>query len=146
MGCRGQRGPVVALLLTMNFVEAMNGTLLGLLIPVVAADFAVSTELAAWIQLGPAFTSAMFGPAIGMVADTIGRTGTWRVFAAVLMLSLPACGFAPDIVTLLVARTLGGRSWAGCGRARSPLIPLRAGSQDSNSRECHISIPMLSLP
>jgi MFS family permease len=137
---------VVALLLTMNFVEAMNGTLLGLLIPVVAADFAVSTELAAWIQLGPAFTSAMFGPAIGMVADTIGRTGTWRVFAAVLMLSLPACGFAPDIVTLLVARTLGGMSWAGCGRARSPLIPLRAGSQDSNSRECHISIPMLSLP
>ena len=52
-----------------------------------------------------------------MVADTIGRTGTWRVFAAVLMLSLPACGFAPDIYTLLVARTVGGMSWAGCGPA-----------------------------
>lgn len=59
----------------------------------------------------------MFGPAIGMVTDTIGRTGTWRDFAAVLMLSLPACGFAPDIYTLLVARTVGGMSWAGCGPA-----------------------------
>ena len=51
--CRGKRCAVVALLLTMNLFEAMNGTLLGLLIPVVAAEFEVSTEVAAWIQLGP---------------------------------------------------------------------------------------------
>ena len=83
----------------------------------------VSTELAAWIQLGPAFTSAMFGPAIGMVADTIGRTGTWRVFAAVLMLSRPACGFAPDIWTLLVARTLG-RFLSACSAREFSVVVL----------------------
>ena len=115
--CRGKRCAVVALLLTMNLFEAMNGTLLGLLIPVVAAEFEVSTEVAAWIQLGPSFTSSMLGPSIGMVADTIGRTGTWRVFAGVLMVSLPICGFAPDIFTLVLARTFGGMSWAGCGPA-----------------------------
>ena len=97
--CRGKRCAVVALLLTMNLFEAMNGTLLGLLIPVVAQEFRGSTELAAWIQLGPSFTSSMLRPSIGMVADTIGRTGTWRVFVGVLMVSLPVCGFAPDIYT-----------------------------------------------
>ena len=55
---RGKRCAVVALLLTMNLFEAMNGTLLGLLIPVVAAEFEVSTEVAAWIQLGPSSSLA----------------------------------------------------------------------------------------
>ena len=119
MGCRGQRprSAVVGLLLTMNFLEALNGTLLGLLIPVISGDFGCSTEMALWIMLGPMLTSSMFGPAIGMVADTIGRTFTWTVFAAVLMLSLPACGLAPNIGILIAARTIGGMSWAGCGPA-----------------------------
>ena len=117
MGCRGQRprSVGVGLLLTMNFLEALNGTLLGLLIPVISDDFGCSTEMALWIMLGPMLTSSMFGPAIGMVADTIGRTFTWTVFAAVLMLSLPACGLAPNIGILIAARTIGGMSWAGCG-------------------------------
>ena len=106
MGCSGKRPAVVGLLLSMNFLEALNGTLLGLLIPVISQDFGCSTEIALWIMLGPMLTSSMLGPAIGMVADTIGRTFTWTVFAAILMLSLPACGFAPDIWTMIAARTM----------------------------------------
>ena len=52
-----------------------------------------------------------------MVADTIGRTFTWTLFAAVLVLSLPASGFAPDLYLLIASRTVGGLSWAGCGPA-----------------------------
>ena len=114
---RGKRPLVVCLLLGMNLLEAMNGTLLGLLIPIIAAEFDTTTEVAAWIQLGPSFTAAMLGPSIGMVADSMGRTTTWQVFGLVLALSLPACAFAPSIGLLLAARTFGGMSWAGCGPA-----------------------------
>jgi MFS family permease len=115
--CRGKRNYVVALLLSMNLFEAMNGTLTGLLIPVIALDFGCSTEVAAWISLGPSFTSAMLGPPIGMVADTIGRTTVWRVFAGVLMVCLPICGLANSVFMLIIARTVSGVSWAGCGPA-----------------------------
>ena len=101
----------------MNLFEAMNGTLTGLLIPVISRDFDCSTEVAAWISLGPSFTAAMLGPPIGMVADTIGRTLVWRVFAGVLMAALPVCALAPSIYVLILARTIGGLSWAGCGPA-----------------------------
>ena len=95
----------------------MNGTLLGLLIPTVADEFSVSTELAAWISIGSQFTSAMLGPAIGMLADSIGRTFTWRLFGALGVISQPLCGFAPNIWVLIAARAFGGMTWAGCGPA-----------------------------
>ena len=44
-----------------SLATQMNGTLLGLLIPTVADEFSVSTELAAWISIGSQFTSAMLG-------------------------------------------------------------------------------------
>ena len=95
----------------------MNGTLLGLLIPTVADEFSVSTELAAWISIGSQFTSAMLGDSIGMLADSIGRTFTWRLFGALGVISQPLCGFAPNIWVLIAARAFGGMTWAGGGPA-----------------------------
>jgi hypothetical protein len=59
----------------------MNGTLLGLLIPVVAAEFGCSTEVTAWIQLGPQFTSAMLGPSIGMASGGRGAENSHQSHA-----------------------------------------------------------------
>ena len=49
----------MGLLLATNVIESWHGTLLGLLIPTVARDFGVSTEVAAWVSIGSSFTSAM---------------------------------------------------------------------------------------
>ena len=115
--CCRSRKMLVGLLLSMNLFEAMNGTLTGLLIPVISESFGCTTEVAAWMQLGPQFAAAMLGPPIGMVADTIGRTTVWRLFAGILMLMMPFCGFATSVYGLIIARTIGGTSWAGCGPA-----------------------------
>jgi hypothetical protein len=56
----------------------------------------------------------MLGPPIGMIADTVGRTTVWRIFAGVLMAALPVCGFSLNVC-------IGEKEIGGSGGSLEPL-------------------------
>ena len=85
MGLRGNRTAVEICVLCTNFFGALSGGVLGLTVPLIAHDFGVDIELAAWTTLSSMFASAMLGPSLGKIADGFGRR---RMFWTMYLLQL----------------------------------------------------------
>ena len=120
MGLRGNRTAVEICVLCTNFFGALSGGVLGLTVPLIAHDFGVDIELAAWTTLSSMFASAMLGPALGKIADGFGRRRMFWTMYLLQLLSYFTCWQAPTFGWLVFGRTLGGISWAG---TQKPSLP-----------------------
>ncbi|MBW6527942.1 multidrug efflux MFS transporter [Sphingomonas sp. RHCKR7] len=90
------------------FMEHLDATVLATALPTMARDFAVRAP-----EMSVALTSylvalAMFIPASGMVADRFGAKNVFRAAIAVFVLGSLACGLAPTLTTMALARFLQG--------------------------------------
>jgi EmrB/QacA subfamily drug resistance transporter len=90
------------------FMENLDATVLATALPTMAQDFGVRAP-----EMSIALTSyllalAMFIPASGFAADRFGAKRVFRSAIAVFVLGSLACGLAPNLPTMAVARFLQG--------------------------------------
>ena len=115
-GCRSTR-MVWAMILITSFIQSMNGGVISIIIPAVAEEFDISTEIAAWVALAPSFASAMFSPSFGKLADVYGRAKAWWLGMLGICISNVVAGYAPSFSIMLVSRVVQGMAWGITGPA-----------------------------
>ena len=115
-GCRSTR-MVWAVILVTTWIQSMNGGVISIIIPAVAEEFDISTEIAAWVALAPSFASAMFSPSFGKLADVYGRAKAWWLGMLGICISNVVAGYAPSFSIMLVSRVVQGMAWGITGPA-----------------------------
>ena len=107
------------------FMEHLDATVLATALPTMARDFGVAAT-----EMSVALTSyllalAIFIPASGVIADRFGARTVFQLAIVLFTVSSIACGLAPNLATMVVARFvqgLGGAMMMPVGR----LVLLRA--------------------
>ncbi len=117
MGLRGWVPALWVICLLGNFLGALNGGVITLTIPTLAAEFGCSIETAAWVAFAPNFCSAMFGPTLGKLADLYGRARCWWAGMTLFVTSFLICANAQSIYLMIFGRILSGLGWAATGPA-----------------------------
>ena len=94
------------LMLTM-FLTALDQSIVATAIPHIIADLK-GFELLPWIFTIYVLTSTIIIPPIGKLTDMFGRKQFMITGVVIFVLSSAACGFAPSMVLLIVARGVQG--------------------------------------
>ncbi|WP_218018808.1 MFS transporter [Novosphingobium rosa] len=90
------------------FMQNLDATVLATALPTMAREFGVSPSDISLALTGYLLALAVFIPASGPVADRFGARKTFQAAIAVFVLGSVACGFAPGLATLVMARFLQG--------------------------------------
>lgn len=94
-------------LLTGTFLSSLDVTVVGTAMPNIAAELG-GISLYGWVFSAYLLTSTITVPVYGKLADRWGRKKTYILGAAIFLLGSLACGAAPDMQSLVLARALQG--------------------------------------
>ncbi|MDR6868345.1 EmrB/QacA subfamily drug resistance transporter [Microbacterium resistens] len=100
----GGQGLAVAVLLTANFMLAVDFSILNVALPRIGADLGFATASLQWIVTAFALCAAGFTLFFGRVADLFGRKRLFLLGMVLLGVSSLAGGLAQDPTVLLAAR------------------------------------------
>lgn len=103
---------IMAGLLLAQFVAALDSTVVGTALPTIARELG-DFSLYPWIFSGYLLTSTTTVPIWGRLADVYGRRSVLLAGVATFVGASLLCGLAPNMLALIVARTLQGVG-AGC--------------------------------
>jgi MFS family permease len=104
------------LVITLGFGaggSALAGRSFEPLVNVISTEFAVAAATAALLSSAFALPYAVIQPILGPVGDALGKMRVIRVCLVILVLTLTASAFAPDLATLGVLRALSGAAAGG---------------------------------
>lgn len=90
------------------FMENLDATVLATALPTMARDFAVRAPEMSVALTAYLVALAMFIPASGVVADRFGAKNVFRAAIGVFVLGSLACGLAPTLTTMALARFVQG--------------------------------------
>jgi predicted MFS family arabinose efflux permease len=93
--------------------SALAGRSFEPLVNIVANEFLVSAATAALLSSVFALPYALIQPILGPVGDALGKMRVIRACLMVLVVTLTASAFAPDLATLFVLRALSGAAAGG---------------------------------
>jgi EmrB/QacA subfamily drug resistance transporter len=91
-------------------------------LPKVAGEFHTSITVLTWTMTGPLLAYGLAAPLLGKAGDIFGHRRLYLFGLAGAMVSAILTALAPDVVTLLGARTLDGIQGAATGTASMALI------------------------
>jgi MFS family permease len=94
------------------FLAAIDQTLLATSTPAIAAEFGGMRDTT-WIALGYLLAATIMVPLYGRLGDRYGRARMLRLAIVVFTLGSTACGFAQDMLQLVVARIAQGLGGGG---------------------------------
>jgi EmrB/QacA subfamily drug resistance transporter len=103
---------IMAGLLLAQFVAALDSTIVGTALPTIARELG-DFSLYPWIFSGYLLTSTTTVPIWGRLADVYGRRSVLLAGVAIFVGASLLCGLAPNMLALIIARTLQGIG-AGC--------------------------------
>jgi len=95
------------------FLVRLEVSVLTIVIPLIASDFHISLELAAWVHFAPKLAGIMTAPSVGKLADLYGCGRTFRFSLFLMVTSVWLSAWAPNYAVLLVGRTLAGIAQSG---------------------------------
>jgi MFS family permease len=116
-----RRGPL-AVLLTGIFLIVLDFFVVNVALPSVQRDLGAGTAALQWLVAGYALTFGGLLLVASRLADRWGRRRMFVLGAGLFVLSSAACGFAPNVDTLLVARLVQGAAAAAIGPTVLSLI------------------------
>lgn len=99
-------------LLAVSFLGALDNTVVATSLATVAGELG-ALEHMSWIVVGYTLASTVLLPVIGRLGDVLGPRSVFLVSLVLFVAASLACGFARDIVWLIVARVVQGMSSAG---------------------------------
>ncbi|MFW5741383.1 MAG: MFS transporter, partial [Myxococcota bacterium] len=104
---RFRRALVVVALLVGTFLASLDVMVVGTAMPTIIADLG-GLPLYGWVFAAYLLTSTTTVPVYGKLADRWGRKPTFLVGATVFLVGSVACGMAPTMIALIVARGVQG--------------------------------------
>lgn len=103
---------LVAALLTVSFLGALDHTVVSTSLATIAGELNALQHMG-WIVVSYTLASTVLLPVLGRLGDMVGAKPVFLTSLGVFLAASLACGFAPDMTTLLVARVVQGMSAAG---------------------------------
>jgi DHA2 family multidrug resistance protein len=102
--------PVVAL---AAFMEIMDISIANVALPHIAGSLSASQNESTWVLTSYLVTNAIVMPISGWLASTFGRKRLFITCIAGFTLASLACGFAPNLASLIVLRAVQGAAGGG---------------------------------
>jgi EmrB/QacA subfamily drug resistance transporter len=103
---------LVISLLSVSFLGALDHTVVSTSLATVAGDLGALEQMS-WVVVGYTLSSTVLLPVIGKLGDAIGPRMVFLTSLVVFLIASALCGFAPDMVWLVVARVAQGAASAG---------------------------------
>ncbi|GAA3311164.1 MFS transporter [Arthrobacter ramosus] len=103
---------LVVSLLTVSFIGALDHTVVSTSLATIAGELG-GLRLMSWVVVGYTLASTVLLPVLGKLGDVLGPRRVFLSSLVVFILSSLACGFAPTIEWLILARVVQGMSSAG---------------------------------
>jgi EmrB/QacA subfamily drug resistance transporter len=107
-----RRHLVLAACLMATFMAAVESTIVATAMPTIVADLG-GFSLFSWVFAIYLLTQAVSIPVYGRLADTYGRKVVFYVGAGLFLVGSMLCGFAPNMLTLVLFRALQGLGAGG---------------------------------
>ena len=89
-------------------IAALDATVVNIALPTIGRDFHTGVAALQWVMNGYTLTLAAFLLIGGSLGDRFGRRKVYLIGTAWFALASAACGFAPDVVFLIITRLLQG--------------------------------------
>jgi EmrB/QacA subfamily drug resistance transporter len=105
---RSQARWVLAAAIIGSGITFIDGTVVNIALPVLQVELGASVSGAQWIVVAYALTLASFILVGGSLGDRLGRRRVFMTGAAIFGAASIWCGLAPDLVNLIIARTVQG--------------------------------------
>jgi DHA2 family multidrug resistance protein len=100
-----------------TFMTVMDSSIANVAIPTLSGDLGVSVDEGTWVITLFAAANAVSIPLTGWLTQRVGQVKLFVVAIVLFVLSSAACGFAPTLPLLLLARVVQGA-------VAGPLVPL----------------------
>ena len=122
-----RRTPVLAACIMATFMAAVESTIVATAMPTIIAELG-GFSLFSWVFAVYLLSQAVSIPVYGRLADIYGRKKVFHAGAGLFLIGSTLCGFAPNMVWLVLFRTLQGFGGGGvqpiamtiCGDIYSP--------------------------
>jgi EmrB/QacA subfamily drug resistance transporter len=124
---------VLAACLMATFMAAVESTIVATAIPTIVADLG-GFNLFSWVFAIYLLTQAVSIPIYGRLADVYGRKKVFYVGAGLFLLGSTLCGFAPNMVILILFRALQGFGAGGV----QPIATTILGDVYSPTERAHV--------
>ena len=99
---------VLAVSVLGSGIAALDATVVNIALPVIGRDFRTGVAGLQWVINGYTLTLAAFLLIGGSLGDRFGRRKVYLIGTVWFALASAACGFAPDVVFLIITRVLQG--------------------------------------
>ncbi|MET0976459.1 MAG: MFS transporter [Leifsonia sp.] len=103
---------LITSLLTVSFLGALDHTIVATSLATVAGQLG-ALEHMSWVVVGYTLASTVLLPVLGKLGDLVGPRLVFLTSLIVFLAASVACGFAPDMAWLVIARLAQGMSSAG---------------------------------
>ena len=103
---------LVASLLTVSFLGALDHTVVSTSLATIAGDLGALEQMG-WVVVSYTLASTVLLPVLGKLGDIVGPRAVFLTSLVLFLLASLACGFAPNMGLLIVARVFQGMSSAG---------------------------------
>ncbi len=120
----GDRNPwtIVAVISIATFMTVLDTSIVNVALNHIAGGLAVSFDEATWVSTTFLVSTAIVIPISGWLADVIGRKRYYMISVAVFTLSSFACGIAPNLPLLILARIIQGAAGGGLAAAEQSML------------------------
>ncbi|MFE0425128.1 MFS transporter, partial [Streptomyces sp. NPDC058953] len=119
-----RRMPTLALLSLLQFLIALDVTVVNVALPSIGAEFGAPTDSLSWVVTGYTLVGGGLLLLGGRVTDLLGRRRMFLLGAALFAVASLVAGAAPDLPTLIGARFAQGAGEALASPAAMSLIAL----------------------
>lgn len=111
----GKRNPwlIVGVISLATFMEVLDTSIANVSLDHIAGGLSASRDQATWVLTSYLVSNAIVIPISGWLSDVIGRKRYYMISVALFTLASFACGFAPSLPFLIVARVLQGIGGGG---------------------------------
>jgi MFS family permease len=99
---------VLAVSVLGSGIAALDATVVNIALPAIGRDFGTGVAALQWVMNGYTLTLAAFLLIGGSLGDRFGRRKVYLIGTVWFALASAACGFAPDVVFLIITRVLQG--------------------------------------
>ncbi len=120
----GSRNPwsIVAVISIATFMTVLDSSIVNVALDHIAGGLAVSFDEATWVSTTFLVATAIVIPISGWLADVIGRKRYYMISVAIFTISSFACGIAPNLPLLIIARIVQGAAGGGLASAEQSML------------------------
>ncbi|MGI8840876.1 MAG: DHA2 family efflux MFS transporter permease subunit, partial [Caulobacteraceae bacterium] len=120
----GDRNPwtIVAVISIATFMTVLDTSIVNVALNHIAGELGASYDEATWVSTTFLIATAIVIPISGWLADTIGRKRYYMISVALFTAASFACGVAPNLTLLIVARVVQGAAGGGLAAVEQSML------------------------